>query len=88
MKVVIAGHQKTGTKSLTKALRIMDYNVYDFVENCFFLSKEWKEIFKNGGNAELFKKMFKNIDAVCDVPSFPFWREIHNAFPDSKVWYV
>ena len=85
MKVIVAGHQKTGTKSMNRALAILGYRVYDFVENCYVLSEEWKKVFKTGGNAELFRKMYENVDAVCDAPSFSFWREIHNAFPESKV---
>ena len=85
MKVIVAGHQKTGTKTLNDALTILGYNVYDFMENYYYLNKEWYQIFNKGGNTELFKKMYENVDAVCDLPCLAFWEEIHKAHPEAKV---
>ena len=85
MKIIVAGHQKTGTKTLNEALTALGYNVYDFIENFFFLADEWKQIFNEGASDELFQKMYKDVDAVCDLPCFIFWEEIHKAFPDAKV---
>ena len=85
MKVIAAGHQKTGTKTLNEALTILGYNVYDFMENYYYLNKEWKQIFNHGGNNDLFKQMYEDIDAVCDLPCLAFWEEIHKAHPKAKV---
>ncbi|XP_076823977.1 uncharacterized protein LOC143470023 [Clavelina lepadiformis] len=85
MKVIVAGHQKTGTKTLNEALTLLGYNVYDFLENFFYLSKEWNQILTTGGDTQLFQKMFCDVDAVCDMPSLLFWEEIHRAFPDAKI---
>ena len=85
MKVIVAGHQKTGTKTLNEALTVLGYNVYDFLENYFYLRKEWREILDSGGSVELFRKMYEDVDAVCDLPCLAFWEEIHKAFPDAKV---
>ena len=85
MKVIIAGFSKTGTKTLNAALTELGYEVYDFLDHFWYHGKDWMRIFQDGGNANNFKRMYENVDAVCDVPTFPFWEEIHKAFPESKV---
>jgi len=85
MKVIVAGLSKTGTKSMQFALKILGYNVYDFMENYTYLKEDWEKIFLNGGTAEDFYKMFENVDAVTDNPAAYFWDEIHAAFPESKI---
>ena len=85
MKVIVAGHQKTGTKTLNEALTLLGYNVYDFLENLYYLHAEWQQILNEGGNNELFQKMYNDVDVVCDMPCLMFWEEIHKAFPDVKV---
>lgn len=85
MKVILAGMPKTGTKSLTKALTMLGYTVYDAEENFIHLNNEWTKIMTIGGAVEDFKKMYADVDATCDVPACYFWEEIHKAFPEAKV---
>jgi len=85
MKVIVAGHQKTGTKTLNEAFTVLGYTVYDFLENFVYYQKQWQKIANGDGNVEDFKKMYANIDVVCDMPCLLYWEEIHKAFPDSKV---
>nr|XP_004227577.2 uncharacterized protein LOC101242677 [Ciona intestinalis] len=85
MKVICAGLSKTGTKTMTCALRDLGYNVYDFMENFTYLGDEWRKILTTGGTTEDFRRMFENVDAVSDLPGAYYWDEIHKAFPDSKI---
>jgi len=85
MKVVVAGYQKTGTKSTNNALRILGYNVYDFIEHYWFHYEQWMKIFTTGSTAIDFRQMYENVDVVIDSPSYFFWEQIHEAFPDAKV---
>ena len=85
MKVIVAGLSKTGTKSMALALRELGYNVYDYMENMEYLHNEWLTIFEKGGTAEDFRRMYKDVDAVTDIPPAFFWEEIHQAYPDAKV---
>ncbi|XP_039273060.2 uncharacterized protein LOC120347220 isoform X1 [Styela clava] len=85
MKVIVAGFPKTGTKTLSAALRILNYNVYDFLENITIFNEEWYKIIKYGWTTEIFQKMYQNIDAVTDFPAYFYWEEIHKAFPNSKI---
>ena len=87
MKVIVAGFSKTGTKTLNAALTELGYEVYDFLEHFWHHGENWNKILKYGGTVEDFKRMYEDVDAVCDVPACAFWEEIHEAFPDSKVSY-
>ena len=85
MKVIVAGFSKTGTKTLKAALSILDYKVYDVLENFWYLRDYWHNIFDGKGSIDDFKEMYKDVDAVTDAPANMFWEEIHKAFPDSQV---
>ena len=87
MKVIVAGFNKTGTKSMHVALKDLGFNVYDIVDHFWYHKKEWTKIMSagEGGSAEDFQKMYKDVDVVIDAPAFLFWEEIHDAFPDAKV---
>lgn len=85
MRVVLAGMPKTGTKSIKKALNILGYSVYDVEENFEKLYDEWTKIMTVGGDVEDFRKMYRDVDATCDVPACYYWEEMHKAFPDAKV---
>ena len=85
MKVIVAGYSKTGTKSMNAALTELGYNVFDYVDHFWEHGKEWNKILKHGGSEDDFKRMYENVDAVCDVPTFRYWEQIYEAFPDAKV---
>ena len=85
MKVIIAGFSKTGTKTVSAALSELGYEVYDFLDHFWYHGKDWMKIFQDGGTLYDFKRMYENVDAVCDVPVFAYWEQIHEAFPDAKV---
>ena len=84
MKVICAGISKTGTKSLAKALRILGFNVYDYFEHRSFHMNEWFDILCQGKTPD-FTSMYKDVDAVTDIPPAIFFQEIYEAFPDAKV---
>ncbi|XP_076817972.1 uncharacterized protein LOC143463388 [Clavelina lepadiformis] len=88
MKVIVAGFAKTGTKSMHIALTELGYEVYDFVENFWYLGKDWNKILTEGGSVDDFKRMYKDVDATIDTPVYFFWKEIHEAFPDAKIVFT
>ena len=73
---------------MREAFRILGLEVYDGVENYLYLGDDWLKIFNEGGSKEDFQRMFENVDAVTDIPSYFFWEEIAEAFPDCKVCMV
>nr|XP_002132185.1 uncharacterized protein LOC100187240 [Ciona intestinalis] len=85
MKVIVAGFSKTGTKSMLAACRELGYNTYDFMENFWYLGNDWNKIMTSGGTTEDFKRMYEDVDACIDAPTFCYWEEIHQAFPDAKI---
>jgi len=85
MKVIYAGFSKCGTKTMQRALQELGYTVYDFLENYEYLGDKWQKIFNKGGTKEDFYEMFKDVDAVTDMPAFYFWNQILEAFPDAKI---
>ena len=84
MKVICAGMPKTGTKSITKALRHLGFTVFDWEEQIFDFLDHWFDVFKNGAEPDV-KQVYQDADAVVDTPGNFFWEEILEAFPDSKV---
>ena len=84
MKIICAGLSKTGTKSLAKALRILGFTVFDFDEHEQFHYEQWYNIYMEGKSPD-FVSMYKDVDAVTDLPPGFWFQEIYEAFPDAKV---
>ena len=84
MKVICAGLMKTGTKSLAKALRELGFSVYDVEEHVSFHLQPWCAILGEDKEPD-FLSMYRDVDAVTDVPANIFYEEILKAFPDAKV---
>ena len=85
MKIICAGYPKTGTKSLSAALTLLGYSVYDYEEQFRFIGRKLQLLMDNGLPIEDIQEIFKDVDAVIDIPSSCFWEEIYKAFPDAKV---
>nr|XP_009862167.1 uncharacterized protein LOC104266799 [Ciona intestinalis] len=85
MKVIYAGYTKTGTKSMTAVFHEFGYKTYDWLENSWYLGKDWERIIKEGGTVEDFRRMYKGVDAVVDVPCYIYWEQISEAFPEAKI---
>ena len=86
MKVIVAGLPKTGTKTMHTALEILGYSVYDAPESFQFLYEDWMKIINEGGTKDDFHRMLKNVDACMDLPACHYWEQIHEAFPEAKVY--
>nr|XP_039258331.1 uncharacterized protein LOC120334882 [Styela clava] len=85
MKIICAGLQKTGTKSIAEALRILGYNVHDVYEQFFHEKELWDKILKNTVTTEDYQQSLEDVDAVMDWPAVAVWEQIMEAFPDAKV---
>ena len=84
MKVICAGLSKTGTKSIAKALQDLGFSVFDFLEHVTIHHDEWVAIYRQGTTPD-FLSMYKDVDAVTDLPAAIWYDEIHQTFPDAKV---
>ena len=84
MKIICVGIGKTGTTSISKALRHLGYTVFDWEEKVFDFQDHWVDVFQNGAQLDV-KRVYQHADAVVDAPGNFFWEEILEAYPDSKV---
>ena len=84
MKVICAGMGKTGTKSITKALRYLGFTVFDFEEQNLDFFDHWVDVFQNGVKPDV-KRVYQHADAVVDLPGNFIYEEILEVFPDCKV---
>lgn len=84
MKVICAGLCKTGKTSLAKALRILGFTVFDSAEHRKFHLDQWFDVYFKGKSPD-FAAMYKDIDAVADLPPVFWFQEIYEAFPDTQV---
>jgi len=85
MKVIVASLPKTGTKTVSESLRILGYGVDDFLDQYQRHHKQWWKIMNDGQTTQDFKEMYKDVDAVVDMPACCWWEEIHRAFPEAKI---
>jgi len=89
MKIIVAGYSKTGTKSLNRALKQLDYSVDDLAEHLSVRDEYWWRIFSAADpvacSPKIFKEMYENVDACMDTPAYLFWEQILEAFPKAKV---
>jgi len=85
MKVICAGYPKTGTKSMANALRALGYDVHDVEEHFAYNLENYVEFLEGRVGPEIFQKMYKDVDAVTDVPACTLWNVIFTQFPDAKI---
>merc|ERR1712227_560549 len=79
MKIIVAGYSKTGTKSLNRALTCLGYSVDDLAEHLSVRTDYWWRIFTAADpqacSPEIFKEMYKDVDACMDTPAYLFWEQ-------------
>ena len=78
VKVLGAGISKTGTSSLTEALKILGYTCIHYD------SKRLNDLILGGPYPKSFRR-YDDVDAVTDLPTAMFYREMVEAYPDVKV---
>jgi hypothetical protein len=78
VKIICAGFQKTGTKSLSRALEYLGYNVYDAGEVYMYMRNTWMDFFKGKITIEDVCREYdrQNVDVVVDGPANYFWEEM------------
>jgi len=88
MKIICAGYPKTGSKSCSAALRVLGYNVCDFMETLEFASDIWEKYFHGQASIEDVLDVYDKhgFDANQDIPGNFLWEELYRASPpDTKV---
>jgi len=91
LQVINASFNKTGTKSLTDALRILGHNVQDCQESVYRHYPEWERLWNCQEPAShVIKDIYGpgnkwNYTACSDTPGNVLWETLLENFPDAKV---
>lgn len=78
LKVIGAGLSRTGTHSLSAALEVLG------LKSIHFDTARLNDVL-DGSNQNPNFRLYDDVDAVCDLPAAVFYRELMNAYPESKV---
>ena len=62
MKIICAGLSKTGTTSMARALRMLGFTVFDWVEHQSIHGDKWLDIYYRGKSPD-FASMYGDVDA-------------------------
>jgi hypothetical protein len=87
MKVICAGFQKTGTKSLSRALEQLGYKVYDASETYVYMRQTWIDFFAGKITIEDVCGRYdeEGVDVIVDGPGNYFWKEMAEYWPKAKI---
>ena len=69
---------------MARALELLGFKVYDYKDHAEFHGQEWLAIYLKGKNPD-FASMYKDVDAVTDLPPAFWFQEMSESFPDAKV---
>jgi len=69
---------------MARALEILGFKVYDYKDHAEFHGQEWLAVYLKGKNPD-FASMYKDVDAVTDLPPAFWYQEMSESFPDAKV---
>ena len=67
MKIICAGIGKTGTTSITKALRHLGFTVFDWEEQTLYFIDHWVDVFQNGAQPDV-KRLYQNVLCLWTLP--------------------
>eukprot|EP00450_Noctiluca_scintillans_P039431 CAMPEP_0194478720 /NCGR_PEP_ID=MMETSP0253-20130528/2072_1 /TAXON_ID=2966 /ORGANISM="Noctiluca scintillans" /LENGTH=729 /DNA_ID=CAMNT_0039317849 /DNA_START=67 /DNA_END=2256 /DNA_ORIENTATION=- len=85
VQVIFAGIMRTGLKSMAAAMRQLGYHeIYDRVD-LYKTYAMWDKAIHNKATPEMWKSMFNGYKVVMGIPTFVFWEQIFEAFPNALV---
>lgn len=80
MRVVGLGLSRTGTSSLAQALDILGYRTAHFMDGVE--PSQWLSHLSGVHTSPPLAEMYRDFDAVCDIPAACFYRQFASEFPD------
>eukprot|EP01083_Nonionella_stella_P030910 84714_1 len=94
VKIIVAGFPRSGTASLSRAFKILNYGTTSHLETSTFKQNRarlnwWvgkEQMYQNNESIdyEAFFDIHK-VDIVMDVPLSLYWKQLLNAYPSAKV---
>lgn len=76
---------KAGTKSISKALKELGYDVWDSMDIYQNFCDSYLKFLEEGWNLKELQEIYENIEATVGGPSYYFWDDLIEAFPKAKV---
>ena len=70
---------------MANALRTLGYSVHDFEEHVEYNLENYLDYLEGRVGEEVFLEMYREVDAVVDMPASTLSMVIHQQFPDAKV---
>lgn len=89
LKYIYVGYSKCGTKTIAELFKSLNFKVHDFKDSLLDTALDW-DTFLNDPNLThaqritLLRKIFENYEICTDTPSYLFWEELLEAFPEAK----
>ena len=80
MRVVGLGLSRTGTSSLAQALEILGYRTSHFMDGVD--PSQWLGHMSGASASPSLTEMYREFNAVCDIPAACFYRQFATEFPD------
>jgi len=86
-KYILAGFNKTGTKSVGDAFEQLGYKVFDAKETYSVMLHHWADVFEGKITIEDIARIYeeKGADVLIDIPCSTFWRQFKEIWPDVKI---
>jgi len=93
LQVINASFNKTGTKTIHEALRILGHTVMDCQESVYRHWPQWERFWNGEPAGKIYREIFRpnnshGYTACCDTPCNVLWESLSDEFPDAKVILV
>mmetsp|Transcript_140743 Transcript_140743/g.248525 ORF Transcript_140743/g.248525 Transcript_140743/m.248525 type:complete len:268 (-) Transcript_140743:1-804(-) len=85
VEIICVGLMRTGLQSLHKSLKILGFkNIWD-QDQIVTSYKLWNDVIANRSPKEAFSKMFAGSQVIMGMPTFCFWEDILELYPNARV---
>lgn len=85
VEIICVGLMRTGLQSLHKSLKLLGYkNIYD-QDKIVTTYNSWNDVIANRDPQEAFKGMFSKSQVIMGMPTFCFWEDILQLYPNARV---
>jgi len=85
VEILVVGVMRTGLQTLHEALRRIGYNDIFDQDELIESYEHWDEVLQNKGSKATFHSMFNGYQVVMGMPTFCFWEQILDAYPNARV---
>jgi len=87
VKIICVGLMRTGLKTLRKAMCEIGFDNDAFFDQEDIVStyEQWDALLRNKADSQTFDSIFQGADVVMGMPTFCFWEQILERYPNARV---